>query len=36
MKKKNLSKNPNYEQNTQFSLHLKRTRNFAYVSIIES
>ena len=35
-KRKNLSKNPNHEQNTRSSLHSRRTKNFAYVSIIKS
>jgi len=35
-KRKNLLKNPNYEQDTRSSLHSRRTKNFAYVSIIKS
>ena len=36
MKKKDLLKNSNHEQNTRSSLHSRRTKNFAYVSIIKS
>jgi len=35
-KRKNLSRNLNHEQNTRSSLHLRRTKNFAYVLIIKS